>query len=370
MKILFTNQNLERLGGQQVVLRDLAAGLQKLGHTVLAYSDLEPPPEDSLADDSVPITSCLKSLPFVPDVIHAQHHLSTMTAIMALPGVPAVYCCGGATPMDKQPKHPRIFRYVAMSPTLGLRMAIESGIDESLIDVVYNAVDLNRFRAIRSPPDRPRRALVYKRSLDPDSLIGREIREAAVVAGLELDFRGIGPKLTRLANPEEVLPEYDLVFTSGKSAIDALACGCAVILLGNTGHGEMVCEANFDRLRRSNFSPPVNSPPPSAATILGQIDRYSAAKVAASSQLLRQVAGLDGYVDQFLAIYERAIDAHRQAAPNLRDEQRAAVRYLRSLAPLIKPLDGLLADRINSPTVDALREGISRQLDAMSSTEP
>ena len=209
-----------------------------------------------MADDSVPLTSCLNLLPFVPDLIHAQHHLDAMTAIMALPGVPAIYCCHGATYADKQPKHPRIVRYVAVTPTSRLRMAIESGIDESLIDVVYNAVDLHRFRAIRNPPDRPRRALVYRRNLDPNSLISRQIREAAVVAGLELEFRGIGPKLTPLLNPEEVLPDYDLVFTSGKSAIDALACGCAVILLGHTGSGEMVCEANFDRLRRANFTPP------------------------------------------------------------------------------------------------------------------
>ena len=324
---------------------------------------MEPPPEDSLADDSVPITSCMTPLPFVPDVIHAQHHLDAMTAIMALPGVPAVYNCGGATRMEKQPRHPRIVRYVAMSPTSRLRMATESGIDESLIDVVYNAVDLHRFRVIRNPPDRPRRALVYRRNLDSDSLIGRQIREAAVVAGLELEFRGIGPKLTPLPNPQEVLPDYDLVFTSGKSAIDALACGCAVILLGNTSSGEMVCEANFDRLRRANFSVPVNSPPPGAATILGQIERYSPAQVVASSRLLRQVAGLDAYVDQFLAIYGRAIEARRQADPDLRAEQRAAARYLRSLAPLIRPLDELPAD------FEVLRETISRQLDATSLAE-
>src|SRR4051794_1749938 len=125
MKILFTNQNLRRRGGQQAIVRDLASGLQKRGHTVLAYSDLEPPPEDSLADDSVPITSCLKPLPFVPDVIHAQHHLTAMTAIMALPGVPAVYNCGGAMPSEKQPRHPRIVRYVAISPTFRIRMATE-----------------------------------------------------------------------------------------------------------------------------------------------------------------------------------------------------------------------------------------------------
>jgi hypothetical protein len=311
----------------------------------------------------------LKHLPFVPDVIHAQHHLDAMTAIMALPGVPAVYCCHGATPMEKQPRHPRIVRYVAMSPTLRLRIATESGINESDIDVVYNAVDLHRFRVIRNPPDRPLRALVYKRDVDPGSLIGQVIREAAAVAGLELEFRGLGARLTPILHPEEVLPDYDLVFTSGKSAIDALACGCAVIVLGNTSSGEMVCEANFDRLRRANFSPPVNSPPASAANILGQIERYSAAEVAASSRHLRQVADFEPYVDRFVSIYERAIDAQRRADADLRAEQRAAVSYLRSLAPWVKRLDGELpAEHTESLSLRVLRKTLSRQLDAMPST--
>jgi hypothetical protein len=368
MKILFTNQTLRRLGGAQAAVRDLAHALPKRGHTVLAYCDLEPPPEDTLADDGVPITSCLTPLPFVPDVIHAQHQLDAMTAIMALPGVPAVFCCHGATHMEKPPRHPRIFRYVAMSPTLRLRMATEAGIDESLIDVVYNAVDLGRFRVVRSPPERPRKALVYKRNLDPDSLIGREIREAAAAANLELEFRGIGPKLTPLPYPEQALPNYDLVFASGKSAIDALACGCAVILLGITNCGEIVCEANFDRLRLANFSPPVNSPPPSAANILAEIERYDATRAAAASRLLRQVAGLEAYADQFVGIYQRTIDAHRKAATDLRREQRAVGRYLRSLVPLITPLEGVPAERTDLPRVEVLRDRLGRQLHAMPKT--
>jgi hypothetical protein len=113
----------------------------------------------------------------------------------------------------------------------------------------------------------------------------------------------------------------------------------------------------------------VNSTPANAAAILAQIRRYSAAQVAASCRLLRQVAGLDAYVDRFFALYERTIDTHKQALPDLREEQRAVARYLRSLAPFTKALDYLPADGMNPPGYGALREQISRQLDQIPATD-
>ncbi len=366
MNILFTNQTLRRRGGGQLMIRDLACGFRKRGHAVLAYCSLVPPPDDSLAEEAVPITASLSSLPFVPDVIHAQHQLDAMAAVMALPGVPAVYCCNGATHMEKQPLHPRILRYVAMSPTLRLRMAVESGIDEGAIDVVYNAVDLERFAAVREPPARPLRALVYKRNVDPDTHIGREIRTAAARAGLEVEFRGIGPGLAPIAKPEEALPRYDLVFTSGKSAIEALACGCAVIAIANTSSGELIATTNFERFRRANFAPPVNSPPPDAGRVLAEIERYDAAEVAATALRLRQVAGLDAALDAFMAIYRHAIAAWQAGGRDARAEQLAAARYLRTIAPLVGPVDELGCGPVDLPDADALRRRLVRQVRGLS----
>jgi glycosyltransferase involved in cell wall biosynthesis len=369
MKLLLTSQHLNRVGGQQLVIRDLSRGLRGRGHQVVAYSNLVYPLEDSLASDSVEIVTSLERLPFTPDIIHAQHHLGSMAALMALPGVPVVYCCAGATHTENQQKHPRIVRYVTTTPTLRLRMAIESGIDENLIDVVYNAVDLDRFQLVRAPPNQPRRALVYMRYFDPDSPFGLEVREAATRTGLELDFRGIGPNLSILPKPEEALLDYDIVFSSGKSAIDALACGCAVILLGITGTGEMVCEENFDRLRRANFTPAVNSPPPNAAAIVHQIENYSAAGAMRAARRLRDVANLNTYVDQMVAVYQRAIEHFKQTQNDLPAERRAAARYLRSLTPMVAFLDKPPADRLNFRNFDVLLDGLSRQIEAMTETK-
>ena len=363
MKVLFTVQRIGRIGGSQGIIRDLALGLRRRGHEVVVYCSVEPEPGATFADERIPVTSSLKDLPFAPDVIHAHHQFDAMAAVLALRGVPAVYCCHGATEMDKQPRHPRIVRYVAMSPTLKLRMAIESGIDEDSIDVVYNAVDLQRFRIVREPPPRPRRALVYQRGFDPQSLLGRAIREAVTAAGMEMECRGIGNGMTPILNPEEVLPHYDIVFTSGKSAIDALAYGCAVILIGRKTCGEMVSEANFDRSRRANFSLPVNSPPPGAAEIAGEIARYSAGGVAATTRRLRTAADLEDYVDQMAAIYDQAMAIQRRATPDPAAETRAAAHYLRALAPWAAQLDDAVS-LTAPPELSVLREDLLRQVQA------
>jgi hypothetical protein len=90
------------------------------------------------------------------------------------------------------------------------------------------------------------------------------------------------------SEPENLLPEYDVVFASGRSAIEALACGCAVVVLGRTSCGELVRLENFASLRDRNFSIPVNSPPPSPDRIVAALERFSAEECGVVSARLRQ----------------------------------------------------------------------------------
>src|ERR1039457_3480393 len=91
MKILITSNNVEGRGGTESFVRTLARGLESVGHSVMAYSSDPGQGERLLENDVVPVATDLENLPFLPDVIHAQHHLDTMTALTALPGVPAVH---------------------------------------------------------------------------------------------------------------------------------------------------------------------------------------------------------------------------------------------------------------------------------------
>jgi hypothetical protein len=164
--------------------------------------------------------------------------------------------------------------------------------------------------------------------------------------------------------PERELPAYDLVFASGRSAIEALACGCAVVVLGRTSCGKLVRPANFDRLRQANFAIAVNSPPPSAAAIAADLDSFSTAECGAVTNRLRAEASFQQTVDTLLAHYEAVCARHRAAAPDLAAEARATARYLRRIVPLIKLTDRMLDGQWSSPTrassFDELRAELAR----------
>ena len=96
MRVLITNNCLDARGGAESFVKDLARGLQRLGHSVLAYTSDPTQQERLLDNDVVPVATDLEHLPFVPDVIHAQHHLDAMSALASVLGAPAIYQCHGA----------------------------------------------------------------------------------------------------------------------------------------------------------------------------------------------------------------------------------------------------------------------------------
>jgi Glycosyltransferase Family 4 len=341
MRILITNHSLDERGGVQTAVRTLARGLERLGHSVMAYgSDLNEGARLT-QNDVIPVATDLEGLPCAPDIIHAQHHLDGMTALTALPGVPAVFHCHGATWRGTPFKHPRIYRYLTISRTMAARLSIESSIDPADIEVLLNSVELARFPSARALPTVPAKALVYHSRHTRDNATISSIRTAAERAGLTLDFTGFlfG---THTDAPEELLPNYDVVFASGLSALEALVCGCAVVVLGRSSCGSLVRPENFDQLRQVNLSLATNSAPSSADEIEQELRHYSAGQCAIVTERARQEADSAIYVQRLVSIYEEAIARHRAKPADPRGESVATSRYLRRLVPLIKMTDGVL----------------------------
>lgn len=365
MRVLITNTRLEGRGGTETFVRQLARGLQAHGHSAIAYgSDPKELPR-LLESDVIPVATDLEHLPFRPDIIHAQHHLDAMTAITALPGVPAIYHCHGAIWRESLPKHPRIHHYLAVSSTLRERMSIEFVIPPSDISVVLNGVDMRRFRLRTStPPARLTRGLVYNSRHDLESPTVKAIQEAAGRRAIHLDF--IGSRFGRLADaPESLLPSYDVVFASGLSAIEAMACGCAVVVLGRTSCGELVRPENFTRYRGVNFTIAVNSPAPCAGAIGAQLDRYTPDEAAAVSARARHEADFDRLVASLIPVYEQAIAHNASAVPDPTGEILATSRYLRSIVPLIKMTDRALNAQWSSPTRATTLEELRAEIEIL-----
>jgi glycosyltransferase involved in cell wall biosynthesis len=361
MRVLVTNNTLMVRGGAEAFVRDLARALQRRGHRVMAYTTDPAAQPRLLENDPIPVVTDLERLPLRPDVIHAQHHLDAMTALAALPGVPAIYHCHGAVWRECPPLHPRIHRYAAVTPTLAERLSVEYGLAPERVRVVPNGVDLERFAGIRRPAARPARVLFYSHRHLPGSPTFDAVREAAVTRGLAFDAVG-RPFGTTTQSPETLLPGYDVVFASGLSALEALACGCAVVVLGRTSCGDLVRLDAFDAWRAANFTIPVNSPPPSAAAVGAALDGYDAADVAAVTALTRARCGFDAVADALVGLYEEAVAARRDAMPDATAEILALGRYLRGLAPLVKLTDAALAGQWASPTRASSLEELRAEL--------
>jgi glycosyltransferase involved in cell wall biosynthesis len=337
LRVLLTNNTLALRAGSELYLRDVALALLARGHTPIAYSPTLGEMADDLRRATIPVIDDLRHLGEPPDLIHGQHHTETMTALLHFRGVRAIYVCHGWMPWQEAPPvFPRIHRYVAVDDLCNERVVSEAGVAADRVEILPNFVDLARF-APRGPlPSRPERALIFGFNASDDTY-APIVREACTRAGIgDVDVVGYGNR-NPTATPEHLLPNYDLVFAKGRSALEALAVGCAVVLCDVRGVGPMVAAADVDRLRAANFGIRTLTGPMDVGTVLQQIERWDADDAAAASARIRRIADREHAIDRLLALYDEVRTAPPRAGEgDAAAESAAAAIYLRDAAQLVK----------------------------------
>jgi len=333
LRVLLTNRILANRTGTELYVRDVATALQRRGHRPIVYSPRLGPLASEIRGATIPVVDDLARVGETPDIIHGHHGLETLTALLAFPGVPAVGVCHSWIGWADEPVlFPRIRRHIAVDDTCRDRLVTEHGVAPERVEVVFNAVDLGRFRP-RSPlPLRPSRALIFSNSSGDRAPHVRAIRAACARAGIDVDVAGFKSGRT-LDRPEETLGAYDIVFAKARAAIEAAAVGSAVVLCDVAGAGPMVTTANFDALRRLNFGVRALREPATVDGIALAIGRYDAADAAAVSSLVRDRAGHEAQIDHLLGIYADVIDEAKVCDDDSAAELRAAAAYLRRLSP-------------------------------------
>lgn len=333
LKILITNFMFATRSGTEVYVRDLALGLLERGHTPVVYSPQLGELARELRLATVPVVDDLAAVGAAPDVIHGHHHIETMTALLHFPGVPALYACHDwYSDLDCPPRFPRLLRYVAIDQTCYDKLVFEYGVAEERVTLLLNSVDLGRFRPRPPLPARPRRALVYNSYIVENAYL-EAVRAACAAAGVELDV--VGQKMgTATDAPEKVLAGHDLVFAKGRSALEALAVGAAVVVQCGQSLGPLVTSENLERLLPLNFGIRAMRHPPSPAALAeelsAEIARYDAADAAEVSRRVRELSGSDQTFDRLVALYQEVIAEHL-AGPRAgaEEESRAAAAFIR-----------------------------------------
>jgi hypothetical protein len=280
----------------------------------------------------VPVVDNLDAIGSPPDVIHAQHHVETMTALLRFPNTPAVFFCHGWTPWEETPPaHPRILRFVAVDDTCRDRLVYENGTPEERISVILNSVDVQNFLPRAPLPAKPGRALVFSNGASESTHLGA-VREACRRTGLALDVIGADSGNV-CARPEEVLGQYDIVFAKARCALEALAVGNAVVLCDTMGVGPMVTTHEMERLRRLNFGIRTLQGSVDAGVLEREIARYDAEDAAEVSRRIRESAGREAVIEEIVALYRDVVREFEEITVRDHDaEARAEAFYLRQLA--------------------------------------
>lgn len=327
--ILITNIRLANRGGSEVAVRDLARGLLRRGHRPIVYSPLLGDMAKELASQGVATINDLRNLAETPDLIHAQHAVPAAEALIRYPFTPAIFVCHSFSKWVEAPVFfPQIGAYVAVDEACRDRLVHVSGIESSRVVIVPNAVDLRRVPLRPNPlPRRPKLALAFGKAAPVP-----EIKAACDHLGI--GFNAIGYSVNRVeVNPEKELVKADLVFATARAALEALCCGCAVVICDYRGMAGMVTTRNFDSLRILNFGARSLGDAVSFDGLLRALENYDAVDAGVVSERARAEADFEQTLDRFETLYSEILTGKRKPDITTGAHERATARFLNEYLP-------------------------------------
>lgn len=324
MRILITNIALALRTGSELLVEQTADWLRDAGHTPVIYSPLVGPIGTQMRKRGHLVFDRIGQVQIAPDVIHGHHAGPTMTALAAFPSVPAMFVSHSAeAEFDRPPYHPNILRYFSVSTFLREFWASPE-IPFDRIEVLGNPVDTRQLTPRPPLPRKPANALMVAKYGTQVDLI----RKACAARGLKLDEVGDGVGCVTDDLPA-MFRRADIVFASGRSALEAVATGCAVILTERNGTYGMVRSDAIDHVISFNWGIRLLSHPPTEQLLIEQIDNYDADDATAARDRVRQTRSLDMHGSRLLRIYETL----KSEGPANQNKERAVASFMESYVP-------------------------------------
>ena len=350
LTVLITNIAFSFRSGTEIVVDQIARGLNQRGHRPIVFSTyIKGAMAEALGRQGVTVVDRLEQVGAVPDIIHGQHNVTTVMAMMAFPQCPVVFSCHDFdAPKDRPPLVPRIRRYIAVDEICRERL-LNDGVADGRIVLLYNAVDLKQYQRRDPLPPRPRNVLVLTKGADHLAVA----RSAVERAGLTLD--GLGSGLDTVVDDlPQRLPRYDIVVATARMAKEAIAAGCAVIVGDHRGFAGLVTRDVVPEWRRHNFGRKILTTPMTEANLLQAIAGYDVPDAAAVTEFIRAEDGLDRHIDQLERLYREVISEGNPV--DVAADMKALSRFLE---------DFLISRDFTRPWADLYRNVVEEEVDVL-----
>lgn len=296
MKILVANHWLKKLGGSETFTYTLIGELVRIGHEVSYYTGQKGVVSSAIEKDlKVPFAS---SGAF--DLILCSHNTMVRYCRSAMTG-PIIQTCHGTIPKLEQPSSSSD-AYVAISSEVELHL-LRSGVRKP-IKVIYNGIDLERFKPTSTALQEPQFVLSLSQSEQLNDYLKNYFTSRYV------HFEGLNKYKNPKWSIEEVINMSDLVISCGRGAMEALACGRPVIVMDHRPYmpayaDGVITPGNIQDLLFSNLSGRRNMKDPYDPSIiddaLDTLDDYTSDRMR---HLATQYFDISKQVNKYLKYYE------------------------------------------------------------------
>ena len=358
LRILLVNVTLATRTGTETALRDLALGLRTTGHKPMVYSPELGEIADEIRESGIPVFAQLEDLSDEPDIVHGNHHVQTVEALLKFRNARGLFVCHDRwAHHSAPPRLGRLLRYVAVDYNCLERLTEEYGIPQHLTRVIYNSVDTSRFLSRPPLPQHPQRALVFSNYAGPGIYLDA-VQQACALLNLPVDVLGSIAGSSSSA-PELMIGGYDLVFAKARCALEAMAVGAAVVLCDTPGLGPLVTSAQVEALRPWNFGARLLREPLDPRGIVRQVQRYVAADASAVSRYIRGRADLSTALEQYVHLYDELMS---EPLPPPTTVARELDEYLRHTATRMAQMEIELGQYRQPHRMDALPDAACAQL--------
>jgi glycosyltransferase involved in cell wall biosynthesis len=305
VNVLMTHLHLDYPGGSETSTYTVVAALIRHGHRVTVLTPIRGLMAEHIVGLGARVVDDIRRMDGQPEVLHCQHNVLALLARGWFNGVPLVYQSHGTQPLPEQPPSVdlNVQRYLAVSD-LVKRHLQGRGVAIEAIRVLENPIDLGRFAPRSSIADRPRRALILSARMDPRTR--GVIEEACRRLGIEVVVCGLEGRVFAV---EDEIDRADIVFSLGRGALEAMACGRAVYVYDVHGADGWVSPETVDDISSHTFSGKRFHRRPGVEELAEDLARYDPAMGRDNRTIAEGRYDIERYLPRLLELYREAAEA-------------------------------------------------------------